>query len=132
VITVELGSNKFIDCGAILALGATPVLALKLNPLRVTLRVPADDGGQVALIDDGKVVTGQGVTTVVDERSFSVFVADQLVLAALVRIEQVVHLKVDLRPLGLVIYDDIEGLHIGTNVFSGNVISEANVAIALG
>jgi hypothetical protein len=132
VITVELGSNQFIDCPAILALGTKTVLALKLDPLRVTLRVPTEGGGDAAHIEDGNVVKGEGVKTQRDEASFWVFVADQLVLAALLRKPQVVHLKLDLRPLGLRIYDDIDGLHIGTNVFSRNVISNANVAIELG
>ena len=132
MITVELGSNQFIDCQMILAQGTTPVLALKLNPLRVTLRVPVDGGGLVALVEDGDVVKGDLVEKVADERSFSVFAKDQLVLAALLRAPNVVHLKVDLRPLGLLIYDDDEGLHIGTNVFSRNVISKTNAAISLG
>jgi hypothetical protein len=35
-----------------------------------------------------------------------------------------------MEPVGL--FDDIDGLHIGDNVFSGNVISHAAAAINLG
>ncbi|MBI4269165.1 MAG: hypothetical protein HY615_02445 [Candidatus Rokubacteria bacterium] len=42
-----------------------------------------------------------------------------------------VHLKLDLRPLGITIYDDADGLHIGQNVFSGNVVDRSAVAISL-
>jgi hypothetical protein len=132
VTTVELGTNRFIDCRAILAYQATDVVAVELAPLRVTLCVPAEGGGPALPIEHGQVVQGNTVTTLRDERSFSVFVGDSLVLAALLRSADTVHLKLDLRPLGLVIFDDADGLHIGTNVFAQNRIAGADVAIALG
>jgi hypothetical protein len=55
-----------------------------------------------------------------------------LVLTALKRSEETAHIKLDLRPLGLSIYDDFDGLHIGTNTFSKNDFLAADVAIALG
>jgi hypothetical protein len=35
-------------------------------------------------------------------------------------------------PLGIRIFDDFDGLHIGENTFSGNVVRQAAVAINLG
>lgn len=129
---VELGTNRFVDCRTILSHQGTDILAVQLTPLRVTLRAPAEAGGYSVAIDAGKVENGDGVTTLADERSFSVFVGERLVLVALLRTCDTVHVKLDLRPLGLVIFDDIDGLHIGPNTFSKNEISGADVAIALG
>jgi hypothetical protein len=54
-----------------------------------------------------------------------------LVAVALHRSADTVHLKIDLRPFGYEIYDDVEGLHIGTNLFAHNEIRGAAVAISL-
>lgn len=132
--TVELGSNRFVDCRSIFAHDGAAVLAVALDPLRVTLGVPGESGGVKPIIEDGRVVGADDmkITTLEGSSSFAVFAAEQLVLVALVRADNVIHLKLDLRPLNLLIYDDIDGLHIGDNVFNKNAFANAEVAIALG
>lgn len=43
-----------------------------------------------------------------------------------------VNLALDLRPIGMNIVADLRGLHIGSNLFVGNVIEGAAVGINLG
>jgi len=129
---VELGANRFIDCRSLLGHRGVDVLAVQLAPLRISLRVPDDAQVTSIAVEDGAVVRGDGVTTSHDERSFAIYAHDVLVAVALLRDRDTVSLKLDLRSLGLHIYDDFEGLHIGTNVFAGNEIRNAAVAIALG
>jgi len=53
-----------------------------------------------------------------------------LLIAALVN-DTTVHPKIDLRPLGLRIYDDAQGLHLGGNVLWHNAFTDCSTAIAL-
>jgi hypothetical protein len=76
--------------------------------------------------------TSQDVQVVGTAQSFTIFRQDfPLVLASLVRPETVL-LRLDLRPLGINIFDDFAGLHIGANVFVRNEVRNAAIAINLG
>jgi hypothetical protein len=100
-----LGGNRFVECDSILAHKGTPILKVRLDPLRVELATP---------------------------QSFAVFWQEHALAVATLWDACTVHLKVDLRPLGIKIHDGPDGLHIGQNVFSGNVVSRSAAAISLG
>lgn len=60
------------------------------------------------------------------------YLGESLLAVALLRDGETVHLKIDLRPLGVQICDDASGLHVGFAVFGKNAITGAAVAIGLG
>lgn len=125
-MTVILGGNQFIDCQNILSYRGQAVLRVLVNPLRVEINAPADIPGA-----PNPVV----LRNVQSERSFGVFTTGDraVALATLLDPErEIVHLTLDLRPLGMNIYDDPQGLHVGNNLFSMNVIEGAATAISLG
>jgi hypothetical protein len=130
---VLLDGNRFVECESILAYKGAPVLRVRFEPLRVELttpeRVPAhrrvrvdESGGEPKIM----------VRIVRTAESFAVFWQDHALVLATLLEPGTAHLKLDLRPLGMVIYDDVDGLHIGRNVFAGNVVSHSAAAINLG
>jgi hypothetical protein len=83
-------------------------------------------------VDETATKPEDHVQIVETEDSFAIF-WDQQALAVATRLDpQTAHLKLDLRPLGISIYDDSDGLHIGKNVFSGNEVVRSAAAINLG
>ena len=131
---VDLGTNRFVDCRALIGYQGTQVLAVHTSPLAVALRIPADigqDGTQV-VVENCSVLSGRGISISRDERSFAIYAGESLVAVALLRDGDTAYRKLDVRALGMQIYDDIDGLHIGANLFARNEIHNAAVAIALG
>lgn len=125
-MTVILGGNRFIDCQNILSYKGQPVLRVRTSPLHVEINPPPDIPG---------VPNPVVLRNVQSERSFGVFTTGDraVALATLLDPEkQIVHLTLDLRPLGMNIYDDPQGLHVGSNLFSMNVVDRAATAINLG
>lgn len=134
MMVVVLGTNRFVDCRALLGFQGTDLLVVQPDPLQVTLRVPesASLAGSPVVIEGGIVTTGQGLAISADPGCFAIYADDVLAVVAVRRDAETIHLKVDLRPLGLQIYDDVDGLHIGSNSFARNEIRNAGVAITLG
>lgn len=89
------------------------------------LRVPADLPGA----PNPELL--QHVTT---DRSDAIFSPGDYAVAIATLLDpatEAAHLRLDLRPLGIDTFDDPGGLHVGNNVFVGNVIEGAAVAINL-
>ena len=130
---VLLGGNRFVECQSILGYRGTPVLAVSFDPLRVRLTTPkgVPSGRCVRVDEHGRSPEGH-VRVVPTPLSFAVFWDEFALVTATVFDQDTAHLKLDLRPLGIIIFDDVDGLHIGQNVFSGNVVSHAAVGITLG
>lgn len=64
--TVELGSNRFIGCRAIVGYAGADLLAVETNPLRLSLRIPDTkpaSGYRVEIVE-GKMVSGEGITII--------------------------------------------------------------------
>ena len=122
---VILGGNRFIDCPTLLAFRGAPILRVLFNPLRIELNVPPDLPGapHAAVL--------RHVTT---ERSDAIFSPGDYAIAIATLLDaatETAHVVLDLRPIAINIYVDPGGLHIGDNVFGGNVIEGAAVAINL-
>jgi hypothetical protein len=131
--TVLLGGNRFIDCQSLLAYKSQPLLQVLFNPIRVVLATPGDlPSIRTMRVEPSGAVEGDDVTIVETPSSFAVFRGESALILATLLSADTAHLKLDLRPLGINIYDDVEGLHIGSNLFSGNVVSRAATAINLG
>lgn len=134
-MNVILGGNSFVDCQTLLAYQGSPVLRVLLSPVRVTLSTPSGvpnvshlvvDEGMVAPAEAGLIVAGDGLFTLISH-------PDRIpILMAVLANSDTVCLRIELRPLGMNIYDDVNGLHIGGNVFRGNDIRNAAIAINLG
>ena len=131
-MTVILGGNRVVDCPTILAYEGTPVLRVVLGPLRIEFQTPSKLRiGRPIVVDEAGVHPPDAAATVVTDRSFSVFSGDHAILIATLLDADTVHLKLDLRPVGMNIFDDVAGFHVGQNVFSGNEVRNCAVAINL-
>ena len=109
------------------------MLQVGVDPVQVELVTPENLPSRRAVRVDQKARSPQeDVRVVATPQSFAIFWRDYALAVATLLDAETVHLKLDLRPLGINIYDDIDGLHIGTNVFSRNEVSHTAAAINLG
>ena len=69
---------------------------------------------------------------IVEEQSVSIFWGQTALAIATLLDSSTIHLKLDLRRLGLDIFEDADGLHIGSNVFSHNHLVNCETAINVG
>ncbi len=138
--TVLLGTNSFTGFSAILGWRGQTVLRIE-DDAAVYLCLPDASFPHVGLprvdvtsdaaqpIDGPVLVVRPG-----DKTSCGLFLVrshEALVLATRVVPSQV-HVRLDLRPLGVAIYDDIDGLHIGGNRIAAQTLQGAGTAIWLG
>ncbi len=131
--TILLGSNKFTNCRTLIGIKDQAVLQVSTSPLRVSLKIPREVSSRSAVeIVENREREAPPNLRIVSHDESSAFLLDEysLILATLLD-EGTAHLKVDLRPLGLVIYDDLDGLHIGKNVLARNAFTDCATAIAL-
>jgi hypothetical protein len=132
VSEVVLGANRFVECGSLLAYKGKCVLGVDFDPLGVRLVTPRDLPSQLWVHVDRDVVRPEDAVRIVKTASsFAVFWKEYALALATLLSPEVAHLKLDLRPIGMRVYDDVDGLHIGNNRFSGNVITRAAAAINL-
>jgi len=132
-LLVLIGSNQFTDCVTLVSIRDRPLLSVAVDPLRVSLTTPDDlPSGRSVRIVANEGDAGDDVRVVATDRSVAVFWRDApLVIATLVR-AGVVSLKLDLRPLGINIYDDGNALWIAGEQWEGNAFNSASTAIILG
>ncbi|MEK7866826.1 MAG: hypothetical protein AAB434_09110 [Planctomycetota bacterium] len=135
--TVILGSNRFTDCAALLRIRDHVVLRVETEPMRVTLSTPAGIRGVSEVHVEANdvrrpsrklsprcvVAAGVADATVV-YRDYPVLIARQTQPGT-------VHLRVDLRPLGIAFYDDPSGLHVGESTLAQTEFIRCATAIAL-
>src|SRR5206468_7644788 len=121
----------------VIGLKDQPLLHVSLSPLRVSLRLPRDLPSRVffeivenELKEKGESA-GSNPRIVIGETNVSVFWIDVLLLSATLLDHETVHLKIDLRRVGINIYDDNAGLHVGQNTLTGNSFANCATAIAL-
>jgi hypothetical protein len=135
---VVWGKNTLIDCVNLLGWGDQSVLRVREEPLRVDLSTPATLPSQVELRVEGNVVRKDSTSSVrvsADPHAVTVVWKEVPILMAF-RAEgaggNAVYLRVDLRPLGMKIFDDSEGLHVGGTVLADHELSGCSTAILLG
>jgi len=127
-VRVTLGGNVLIDCSTLLAFKGQPVVRVTTNPFDLQLNIPDDLPGQRNQALPEKVRTEHS-DAVAFLTSGNYAVAIAVLLSPLT---QSVYLRLDLRPLGINIFDDQAGLHVGSNVLVGNIVERSEVAISLG
>lgn len=129
---VILGQNKFENCRTLIGRNDHAILSVEgeASTLRLDTR-DLDDAVKAIFVERGAVVSGDGVRLVSSESGVAVFVDEQAILFLTILDEETLHLKLDLRALGLNIYDDVEGLHAGRNIIAHNSFSSCEVAVRL-
>jgi hypothetical protein len=101
------------------------MLRVLFHPILVEINLPPDLPNAPIPLELRHVTT---------ERSDAVFTGGDQAVAIATLLDpptDSAHLHLDLWPLGINIYDDLSGLHVGNNLFSGNVVERAAVAINL-
>jgi hypothetical protein len=133
-MTVVLGGNEFIDCENILSAKGEPLLSVRSAPLSVTIRTPDRwPPAQTLTVIANEVLPGQdGVRVVRDSASVCVVFHDFPMLFAVSETPDRVLLRLDLRSIGIDVFDDAGGLHVAGNFFRGNRVSNGATAISLG
>ncbi len=131
---VVLGGNEFVDCENILAASGEPLLSIRSTPLSITFRTPRawPQSPAVTIVANEVTSPQDGAHVVRDATSVSVVFRGFPMLVAISEGQDRVLLRLDLRPLGINVFDDAEGLHIGGNSYRGNRISNAATGISLG
>jgi hypothetical protein len=132
---VSWASNEFKDCVALLAARDQIMLQVWSSPLRVDFVVPATPltpspleirGNRVANADTSNVRVSESSDAVaVIWRNVPILMAQEIENGTVL-------LHTDFRPLGIDIFDDAAGLHVGSSVLSGNNFTGCSIAIALG
>jgi hypothetical protein len=138
VTTVLLGANRFTGFTTILGWRGRPVLRIEedaavylwspdeLLPTAIRVRVTSDAVQEA----DSPVL----IVRASDKTSCGLFLksSDHALVLATALGSSRVHVRLDLRPLGLVVYDDLDGLHIGGTRIAAQNIEGTGTAIWLG
>ncbi len=134
--SVILGTNRFTNCRTLIAARDLPLLQVELDPLRVSLRIPAGHPSGIYFEIVENEDRGGGphpeLRVVQSPVSVAIFFREMLLLSATLMEEGTAHLKVDLRPVGILIFDDHEGLHVGSNLLVRASFTNCMTAISLG
>lgn len=124
---VTLGGNVLIDCPTLLAFKGQPIVRVTTNPFDLELKLPDDLPGPRDQALPQKVRTEHSDAVVIlGPGDHAVAIAILLSPST-----QEVYLRLDLRPVGINIFDDQAGLHVGSNLFVGNTVERSEVAINL-
>ncbi len=131
--TVLMGTNSFVDVETLIGLRNRPLLQVAPSPLRVTLKCPADVPKVKPIEIEENVVKGEasGIRVITRSDVVLVYLNHNLLVTAAQIDDETIHMKVDLRAIGINIYDDANGLHIAGNCFSQNTVNSAGTAINL-
>lgn len=136
---VILGGNGFRDCPTIIAFGGQPLLSVVPNSGEIELRVPArpPSGAASPLTITGARASGSdpGLLRQIVVRSHDdevrVFFQHALLLVVSRLSETDTHVHLDLRPLGVRVFSDAEGLHVGMNDISNLAFQAESPAISV-
>jgi hypothetical protein len=129
---VLLGRNRLVGCESVLTYKGMSIVTVRFDPLRVELITTGKPPSLRAVrVDREGERPGSRVRTVATPRSFAILWGERPLAVATLLDAETALLKMDLRPLGLPVYDDDDGLHIGKQVFAGNVVNHPAAAINL-
>ena len=133
-MNINWGGNQMQDCVALLSWQDQVVLAVQVSPLRITLKTPKQGADTLRVaVEDNRIVDADAGVRVIDKvQSIAVMLHDAQIVLLLDIGEGNLLLHSDLRPLGMNIYDDAAGLHVGGSILRRNKFSGCSTAIALG
>jgi hypothetical protein len=136
--SIIVGTNRITNCRVLVGVKDQPLLQVAFSPLRISFKLPEGLPAPISLEIADNVLKGEGIASNPDvrvisgESNVSIFWKDLLLLSATLLDDETAHLKLDLRPIGIVIYDDPEGLHIGNNLLARSAFTDCMTAISLG
>ncbi len=134
---ILLGTNRFTRCQAMIRIKSHVVLRVEANPLRVDLSTPGGLPGvrKIRVETDASLAepkkASPGCFAVVQPSSITIVFDGQPLLFATQTDPKTVHIRMDLRPLGVAVYDDASGLHLGASTLAHNEFVDCATAIAL-
>jgi hypothetical protein len=127
---IVVGANGFRDCGTLVAIDGHPILSVA-DDGHVVLRLPPRSNESSRLEIDGPVVNtsddslARQLTVSGDTRHVVVFFVHHLIFVTS-NLGTTTHVYLDLRPLGLNLYSDSTGLHVGPHtLFNLSFVSES-------
>ena len=132
--SVLMGLNRFENCQTLIAWGEHPVLKAEAGLSSLQLDTSVMGEKILAVRVKGKsLAVGKQVFSLIasDVGTTVLFGGNQAILVATQIDEHTLHIKLDLRPLGLNIFDDVAGLHVGRNVMASNSFNGCKVGIRL-
>jgi hypothetical protein len=136
--SIIVGTNRITNCRILVGMKDQPLLQVAFSPLRISLKLPEGLPSPIFFEITDNVQKGEvnspnpNVLIVAGESNVSIFLKDLLLLSATLLDKKTAHLKLDLRPLGIFIYDDPDGLHIGNNLLARAAFTDCMTAISLG
>jgi hypothetical protein len=139
-VDVSLGTNHFVDVDTIVSIRNEPTLKIADGPLRITIVTPADlpSGRSIRVVENrpeptaGSSEVAPQVRVVVGDTNVAVFWEQFLIAVATQLGVGSVHVHVDLRPIGILLFDDASGLHVGAMQFSNSTVKGPRTAFMLG
>jgi hypothetical protein len=133
-MNVVWGGNHIVDCVALLSWKDQVVLSVSSSPPRVDLKTPANppNGKAVTIAQNQVIESPPGIKVAVTPESVAVLLDDVPLLTVVDIGQDSLLVRADLRPLGMTVFDDASGLHIGASVLANNRFSGCSTAIALG
>lgn len=133
--TVLLGTNSFVDCGAILSFSEDAQLTVALSPLRLSFSTPKRSGVVPLVLEGNVLMPGSDPGSRIVAVSTNTVVLhhrDVPILTAVTLSEEILEMRIDLRPLGISVFDDAQGLHVDGSTLARNTVTRCAVAIAIG
>jgi hypothetical protein len=142
-VIVIWGGNRFIDCVDLLAWKDRSVLRLSAAPVRIDLRVsPAvsEVSGSQLEVSENRIVGSVPRQATVNSlpNAFALLWTElPIVIAQEIGMDTVsqhpmILLHTDLRPLGMNVFDDAAGIHVGGDLIARTAFSRCSRAITLG
>jgi hypothetical protein len=137
VCSVIIGNNRITNCQTLISVRERPLLQVSHSPLRVSFTLPRELPSRIFFEIVDNELNGESsslnskLNIVRGETNISIFWDGVLLVSATSVDPGTVHIKIDLRQLGIRIYDDHEGLHVGNNLLAHNSFMNCTTAIAL-
>ncbi len=132
--TVVVGSNTFAGWETLIGLRGQPLVAIGRDPLRVTLCTPAGlPSGRIVRVIENQLGgdSSPDVHVTQTDKSVAIFWGAMPLLIATVVDDSTISLRLDLRPVGINVFDDGGILHIAGNQFARNSFRGTGTAIGL-
>jgi hypothetical protein len=142
-VIVVWGGNRLIDCVSLLSWKDRTILSVSTSPVLVHLTVPPDgtNGLKPLKIEANELISSTPPPREVDIRISPTGVAilwTQLPIVTVLDIgldrpsgHRMVLLRTDLRPLGINVFDDAAGIHVGEGLVARTAFSRCSTAIVL-
>jgi len=129
---ILLGSNLFEDCENVLIISGTPLFSCKMEHggLKISFNVYSPPAKTAIQVEDNLKMKGD-VEVKTGKNYAAVKMGKKKLLELSIEGDTAV-INLDLRPLGLHIYTDLNALHVGGAQLSQNIIKQCRNGISIG